>query len=173
VYYLTYSFLNTDVNNNKDGKEEAAAFNQSVEDWYLHLNKAVQKEDITKFLDASKSLPIDFELKWDNKNFMASYFASEPLIQYLIKQNLNDELNYLLLAKCTEAPENKDENPWTSFYYDYYNLNESTRAKIDSVQLVGSISKALKEVERRFFQTALCFPTNALFQIQWRLHANH
>lgn len=157
IYYLTSNFLNTDVNKNNDGTALEVAFNQSVEDWYVHLNRAVQKESIAKFLNTSKALPIDFELKWDNKNFMASYFASEPLIQYLIKQNLNDELNYLLLAKCTEAPENRDENPWTSFYYDYYNLNESTTAKIDSAQLVGSISKALKESKDDFFKERYAF----------------
>ncbi len=151
IYYLTANFLNGDVNNNNDGKELEAAFNQSVEDWYLHLNKAVQREAIAKFLNVSKALPIDFELKPDNTNFMASYYASEPLVQYLIKQNRKDELNYLIIAKCTEAPETKEENPWTSFYYDYYNLNESTGAKIDSVQLVSAIGKALKNAKDEFF----------------------
>ena len=151
TYYLTANFLNGDVNNNNDGKELEVAFKQSVEDWYLHLNKAVQREAIAKFLDESKALPIDFELKLDNTNFMASYYASEPLIQYLLRQNRKDELNYFILAKCTEAPETKEENPWTSFYYDYYNLNESTGAKIDSVQLVTRIGKALKSTKDEFF----------------------
>jgi hypothetical protein len=151
LYYLTSNFLNTDINKNNDGRELKVAFNQSVDDWYLHLNKAVQRDAIAKFLDESNALPIDFDLKLDNTNFIASYYASEPLIQYLLKQKMADELNYLIIAKCTEAPEKKEENPWTSFYYDYYNLNESTGAKIDSVQLVNAIGKALKSTKDEFF----------------------